>query len=60
MGTNQFEEGWEPNDDVVINHANPPKVITLEHATNNTILEHDILTPKVHEFEVILHLETTL
>jgi hypothetical protein len=60
VGTNQFEEGWEPNDDVVINHANPPEVITLEHAMNNTILEHDILTPKVHEFEVLLRLETTL
>ncbi len=60
MGANQFEERWEPDDDVVIDHADPPKVITLEHATNNTILEHDIVTPKVHEFEVILPLETTL
>ncbi len=60
VGTDQFEEGWELDDDVVIDHANPPKVITLEHATNNTILEHDIARPKVHEFEVVLPLETTL
>jgi len=60
MGAYQFEEGWELDDDIMINHANPPKVITLEHATNNTILEHDIVTPKVCEFEVVLLLEATL
>jgi hypothetical protein len=46
VGTDQFEEGWELDDDVVIDHANPPKVITLEHAMNNTILEHDIARPQ--------------
>ncbi len=57
---NWFEEGWEPDDDVVINHASPQEVITLEHAMNNTILEHDIATPKVRGFEVVLLLETTV
>jgi hypothetical protein len=60
MGVDQFEEGWEPNDDVIIDHANPLEGITLEHATNNTILEHDIATPKVCEFEIVLPLKTTL
>jgi hypothetical protein len=60
VGVNWFEEGWEPDDDVVINHASPQEVITLEHAMNNTILEHDIATPKVRGFEVVLLLETTV
>jgi hypothetical protein len=47
----QFQEGWEPDDDVMIDHANPQKVITLEH---------DITTPKVCEYEVVLLVETTL
>ncbi len=44
----------------MIDHVDPLEAITLEYAMNNTILEHDIATPKVCEFEIILSLKTTL
>lgn len=60
MRTKQFEEGWEPYDDVVIDHANLLEVINLEHVKDNIILEHDTTTPKVYEFEVVLPFDITL
>lgn len=60
MRAKQFEEGWEPYDDVVINHANRLEVINLERVEDNTILEHDTTTPKVYEVEVVLPFEITL
>jgi hypothetical protein len=58
--TKQFEEGWEPYDDVVIYHANLLEVINLEHVKDNIILEQDTTTPKVCEFEVVLPFDITL